>query len=240
MSHTDSDDPTPNKKQWVGRPEDSAKLEAFLRVTKFVEDNDDEQITVCDLVDQMKQYSPDTEAYSVPYMKRKLCEHFGDKIIIAELNGTRDVVTFRNTAASVLHDFYYLPKKQDPDTEKLRIVETAAHLIKNDIKSMAVAKDIYPSPEDISSVEKNLAFLPETVHLLLQKLFIGTDAELKIASLGQAIMQATRPHVLIAPLHRCTTILLPNFLLTLCIIMDTLLPIPKLKNLKQTLRHLKE
>ena len=39
MSHTDSDDPTPYKKQRVGRPEDYTKLEAFFHVTKFIEDN---------------------------------------------------------------------------------------------------------------------------------------------------------------------------------------------------------
>ena len=52
--------------------------------------------------------------------------------------------------------FYDLPKQQDAESEKLRIIETAANLIMNDIKMMDNSKDIYPSPEDIGSVEKIL------------------------------------------------------------------------------------
>ena len=43
------------KKRQVGRPKVEGKLEAFVKVTKFLEENDDEQITVIiDLVEKWK------------------------------------------------------------------------------------------------------------------------------------------------------------------------------------------
>ena len=53
----------------------------------------------------------------------------------------------------------------------------------------------------MSSVEIAISFLPESLILLLDTLIVGVDKKLKIASIGQAIMQVTRPRVLIAPLQ---------------------------------------
>ena len=46
-----------------------------------------------------------------------------------------------------------------------------------------------------------LHFLPDTLRVLLEGLFVGKDVHMKIASIGQAIMQAVRPRVLRAPLQ---------------------------------------
>ena len=53
----------------------------------------------------------------------------------------------------------------------------------------------------MSSVEIAISFLPESLILLLDTLIVGVDKKLKIASIDQGIMQATRPRVLIAPLQ---------------------------------------
>jgi hypothetical protein len=45
----------------------------------------------------MSEHCGDDEAYGVQHMKNRLKEHFGDKIIISEINGKQNVVTFRNT-----------------------------------------------------------------------------------------------------------------------------------------------
>ena len=42
------------------RPKVEEKLEAFVKITKFLEENDDEQITVIDLVEKMEEYLIDT------------------------------------------------------------------------------------------------------------------------------------------------------------------------------------
>ena len=67
---------------------------------------------------------------------------------------------------------------------------------------MVTSKDMYPIiPEDIASIEKNINFVPESLHCLLRTIFTEKKADLKIASIGQAIIQAARPRVLIAPLQ---------------------------------------
>ena len=53
----------------------------------------------------------------------------------------------------------------------------------------------------MSSIEKNFAFIPDLFRLFLCILFVGKDLELQIAWVGQAIVQATRPRVILAPLQ---------------------------------------
>ena len=42
------------KRRRIGRPIDTAEEEAFINVTKYLEDNDDEQITIRDIVNKMR------------------------------------------------------------------------------------------------------------------------------------------------------------------------------------------
>jgi len=54
------------------------------------------------------------------------------------------------------------------------------------------------------SAEKGVDFLQETLKSFLRKLCVGksTDSEVRLKdSIGQAIMQAVRPRILIAPLQ---------------------------------------
>ncbi|KAH3821387.1 hypothetical protein DPMN_123151 [Dreissena polymorpha] len=88
-----------------GRPANEAAHLAFQQVISLFKESEDEQITVTVLVDQMKNICGEN-AYGVQYTKNKLKEHFGDSVIITDINGKADVVTFRRTAASILHDFY--------------------------------------------------------------------------------------------------------------------------------------
>ena len=191
------------KKQKLGRPKEAERYDAFLLVTKYLEENDDEQITITDLIHKMETIlmGTDISAYSFTHMKSKLVEHFGDNLIITELNGKLNVVTFRRTAANILYDFYQEQKKDDPNMEKMRIIKAAAKLIKSDIKSVDSSNDVYPTRDQMSSTDMALQFIPKSLLTLLQGLFVGKHTDLKVASIGQAIMQATRPRVLLAPLQ---------------------------------------
>ena len=75
-------------------------------------------------------------------MQQKLQKYFGDTIHKTEINGKPNVVTFRKKAKALLHDFYS-QQKADLDTEKMKIVETAAKLIGNDIKAMEKSHNVY-------------------------------------------------------------------------------------------------
>ena len=100
------------------------------------------------------------------------------------------------------------------------LIETAAKLIKNDTKVIETSNTAYPTCEEIASEDACIDFLPETLRVLLEQLivgkpynysryslslitfsFLGSAAKIKIASVGQAIVQAVHPHVLLAPLQ---------------------------------------
>ena len=191
-----------HKKKRLGRPQDEEKMDAFLRVAKFLQDNDDEQITVNDLIDLMNDFMADSEstAYGHTHMKSRLKEHFGDQILITEINGKSNVVTFRSTAETILQEFHARPKAH-PEEEKKHIIKAAAKLIKNDIKMVEPSTENYPPAAEIETEERCLNFVPDSLKLLLEGIFVGKDVGLKLASIGQAIMQAARPRVLLAPLQ---------------------------------------
>ena len=144
------------KKTKFGRPEDEVRLEAFNKVADYIERNDDEQTTITDLVIKMGDFLQETNLspYSVSHMKSKMLSHFGGRIEIKEINGKVDVVTFKTTAAAILHEFYCNPKNIDPEEEARRILVTAAKIVKNDRKSIETKKMNYPEFYDMSSVEK--------------------------------------------------------------------------------------
>ena len=133
--------------------------------------------------------------------KKMLQKHFGDSILITEINGTENVVTFRRRAQSILHNFYQQSRLLDCELEKLRMIEAAANLIKSDIKSIIQSKELYLSTLEMASTEKTLSYLPNSLRRFLDVLFVGNEKNLKMSSVGQAMMQATRPRVIIAPLQ---------------------------------------
>ena len=118
------------KKVKLGRPEELDRTEAFLEVAKFLEENDDEQITISDLISKMEVILDGSEysAYGRVHMCSKLKEHFGDRLVITHINGKSNVVTFRNTAAAILQDFYNSQQKPDLSLEKIRLIQTASNL----------------------------------------------------------------------------------------------------------------
>ena len=192
-----------------------------LRFARFLEENDDEQITIHDLIQRMEENLADSKlgAYSYPHMQQKLKEHFGNKIIQTEINGKPNVVTFRNKAKAVLYDFYS-HCDLDPEKDKIRIIETAAKLIKDDIRAVKILDSNYPGFEELGS-EECIHFLPVSLKVLLTGLIVGKEVQTKVAAIGQAITQATRPRVLLAPLQVGLGVQLHHHYAS-CFLIDTL------------------
>ena len=71
----------------------------------------------------------------------------------------------------------------------------------SDIKLVETENNCHPSYDDFQSQVKSITFLPKTLRKLLEVLIVGKGAKMKIASIGQAIMQAARPRVLLEPLQ---------------------------------------
>ncbi|CAC5372506.1 unnamed protein product [Mytilus coruscus] len=120
--------PAKKAKTQAGRK--SSLSESFLFAAKYLQQNEDEQITVTDLVKKMSELCGIDDAYGVQPMKNKLQEHFGDRIIISEINGKQNVVTFRNTVWSILHEFYEQTNtNRSIDEEKKSIIQAAAKIL---------------------------------------------------------------------------------------------------------------
>ena len=71
-------------------------------------------------------------------MKRRLLDYFGERIIITEMKNKPNIITLRSTASNILQEFYSLLKAEDPEIQTLRVIETAAQLIQNDIKAVDI------------------------------------------------------------------------------------------------------
>ena len=137
-------------------------------------------MTVGTVVLKMEEFCPDT--YSVKYVKTKLEEHFGNEVLITNVHGKADVVTFKTTAAAVLNKFYQAPNETNAEAEKLRIIESASKLIKSDIKLSAPPSrpSVYLAAGDISDLRQNLAFIPMSLRMLLGNTFSEKEADLKM------------------------------------------------------------
>ena len=106
----------------------------FLNVCKYLEDNDDEQLTMSDLVSKMEEYCNDKiDAYSKKHMKRKIIDHFGEKVLISNSQTKEDVMTLKSTAKNILSEYFASPELDSEEDKKQVLLDTAAKLIKNDI-----------------------------------------------------------------------------------------------------------
>ena len=102
------------------------------------------------------------------------------------------------TASSILYAFHKQWKAENIEDDKLNIIEDAAKLIASDVKSMEIPKDFYPDTGDIAD---SASYIPNSLQLLLRTMFAGKNVGVKLAYIGQAIMQAIRPRAIIAPLQ---------------------------------------
>ena len=55
--------------------------------------------------------------------------------------------------------------------------------------------------EDLSNIDDALSVLPESPRIFLKNVMSGKNIELKLASIGRALMQAARPRFQVSPLQ---------------------------------------
>ncbi|CAC5419298.1 unnamed protein product [Mytilus coruscus] len=134
-------------------------------------------------------------------MKKKILDYFGKSVLFTEEEGKPSILTFQDNISSILHTFYNCRGKENKEEEKKSIISTAAQLIKEDIK-LITSKDIhYLSAEEMESETSNADYIPRSLRIFLNSLFSEADCITKISAIGHAIIQATRPRSVIAPLQ---------------------------------------
>ena len=82
---------------------------------------------------------------------------------MTEINGKHNIDTFISTAKFIIHEFYAQSHSTDnSESEAIRIIETAAKLIKNDIKGIQTSSDYYPSKNNLEQ-DAILEYVPKTL-----------------------------------------------------------------------------
>ena len=194
----------PRKGRKSGRPRNQDQEQAFLEMCFYLEANDEEQLTVSDLGNKMKEFLTDKEStpYGNQYLKQQLMEQYGDSVYIAEGVGVHDIVTMREKTSQILRSYFKSHgKEEDEEAQKRAIIKTAARLIRSDIKTnVPSTSDEYPSIEMLK-LDSALNYIPGTLHTLLDLLLVGQNKPRKVASIGQALIQAARPRAVLAPLQ---------------------------------------
>lgn len=74
-------------------------------------------------------------------------------------------------------------------------------MIRSDILSIPKCKEEYPHPDDLADVKKQSDFVPTMLSDFLVGVTQLKKQDLKVVAIGQAIVQATRPRAVLAPVQ---------------------------------------
>ena len=102
------------------RPVVSNRDKVFQQIVEYLRADDEEQITLNDLKELMDSFLKDSphEAFTTKWIKHELQEQLKDEIVITEINGKPNIVTFRTIAAKRLRNFYCKQRCSDLTGEK--------------------------------------------------------------------------------------------------------------------------
>lgn len=128
-----------------------------------------------------------------------------------------NILTLTRCAKNIISDFHKAPPKNDAEEEKLRIIEAAAAFIKYDIKRMQQQDDECNFLEIIESNANALEVIPVSLQIFLTKIIQAKCSINKIAPIGQAILQASRPRTINIILFRSDSV----YSCTTCILRDS-------------------
>ena len=70
----------------------------------------------------------------------------------------------------------YCQRDLDPEKDKIRIIDTAAKLIKDDIKAVKTSHCNYPGIDENWDPE-SINFLPTSLRIMLKDLFVGKEIQ---------------------------------------------------------------
>lgn len=173
--------------------------EGFLEVVSLIRSNAKEIYSVNDLIaiGEMNRFSNGNATYSFSQMKLNLIEHLGDEIVVSTHKNNQTLVTLRTTCNEILNDCYQASKTT---SETHQIIRKASDIILRDIKNVPPNKSHYPTPGDITLTAAE-QFLPESLFLFLSRIITGSKSSLKIASIGQAIIQTAHRENVMSPLQ---------------------------------------
>lgn len=110
-------------------------------------------------------HSSKSTAYGNQCLKEKLLNRYGNSIVLTDSHIiVKNIVTFREKNRDILREYYNSPLGwDDEEAQKRAILQTAAKLIKADIKTTVVSmEDMCPTTEELK-LAAGLDFIPASL-----------------------------------------------------------------------------
>ncbi|KAJ0169956.1 hypothetical protein K1T71_014562 [Dendrolimus kikuchii] len=146
----------------MGRPKDEATNLAMEDIFTNIENSDDCQFTLNELQNVCKTTTLDYRT-----IKLRVKVKYGDKIIITEKSGASTFICLVDNHHDILNQAWY-EKKMNKTEERLRVLDAAAAIIREDIQTAVFDNCNYPPPsrmlEDLNNeIPESLTYLVERV-----------------------------------------------------------------------------
>ena len=136
-------------------------------------------------------------AYSQKWLKEKLEERYSHHIVFVQSGGSTTKVCLRNMVDYLVTEEWYNQRMSDVEDEAERIIKAAGKLIMENIRSVKYENAFYLTKESMGDLTANREWMPPYLQVMMSYL---VKAPLKQASLGQGIVQATRPRSCLPPI----------------------------------------
>lgn len=181
---------------------------AFQEVRTYMENSTDCQFSQAELLGIITGEKPQWR-----WIKLELERTYGDRILVTPGSNRHDlpVICFRDTGLKILSASWYEQKSKNITDEKIRIVQMAANIIRQDIQSQVYSKETYPPSEDFlknpGSVANSLTVFLETL-LKNKRNRRVSETKRKSVALGNAITAIVRPRSFVSPLLASISLLL--------------------------------
>lgn len=171
--------------------QDNQVSEAMLEICYYIENNNDSQFTLKELKDVLTGYVPDDKTIITLLQQKYLTD-----IIVTKKVGAFTIISFRDAHTNILSKAWYDGKKLDTEAERLRIVEAAAAIIREDIRSSIVETKSYPPPSKM--LDNYNEEIPKTLLHFLEEVIVKNrkgkvdHLKTKCTSISHTIMAAIR------------------------------------------------
>ena len=109
-----------------------------------LESTDRELMTLGELYEKCESFSGTSSVYSEKWLKKKLKERYGDRIVFAEVQGRKNVICWHDMASFIINEKWYSDRKRNIDDDARRIVKTAAKLIRASIRENECYRNVIP------------------------------------------------------------------------------------------------
>lgn len=150
-----------------GRPKVSNISESMDIIFDYIEMSEECQFSIDDLIEELDGYKPDKKT-----LRKKLIEKYGSDIIISE----KGTFCFKSVGNRILNENWYSNRSYNVEEERLRIIYTAAEIIREDIRSQVHDLTSYDSCFDFL---KNVdTVVPKTLKVFLDEVISTKKKEI--------------------------------------------------------------